>query len=254
MLGVTMAEYGQTSRMIKKRAVAMWETTQRLRKKYLRRIARGKPVPYRFCDYWLEYSFGWSATFNDIYSGFKAMCNDPPSGKPVYGIGKAESTHPNFAPQQTRNVFYRVKLTCKAKVTNPNIYLLNTLGLLNPAQIVWEKIKWSFVFDWLFDIGSYLTAWTDEFGLDVTDKCASYSALTTQQLVGIENPVGQCTARSLVAYRTTGFTLPLPNLDIVTNIGDNLKRAANALALTGQVLQTTYRPINWRRRKNEFFS
>lgn len=40
-----------------------------------------------------------------------------------------------------------------------DISTARSLGLLNPAEVVWELVPYSFVVDWFLPIGSYLSAW-----------------------------------------------------------------------------------------------
>jgi hypothetical protein len=94
------------------------------------------------------------------------------------------------------------------------------------------------VLDWLFDIGSCISAWTDHFGLKMEGSGTSTSSLTTLRWEATNDWEGVSSSVSLIAERTFGVALPLPNFDIGRNIGSNLKRAANAISLTTQLINT----------------
>lgn len=61
---------------------------------------------------------------------------------------------------------YGVGITGLVTVNNPNLLLLNKLGLLNPASIAWELVPYSFVLDWFANINTVLSQFTDFAGLN----------------------------------------------------------------------------------------
>lgn len=54
-------------------------------------------------------------------------------------------------------------------VTNPNLFAVEQLGLLNPASIAWELTPFSFVVDWFLPIGTYFASWSDYAGCTRTN-------------------------------------------------------------------------------------
>lgn len=62
----------------------------------------------------------------------------------------------------TMNISYVVKY----KIDNPLARSLQSFGLVNPAEIAWEVMPWSFVFDWIAPIGPYLHALSADTGLE----------------------------------------------------------------------------------------
>lgn len=76
------------------------------------------------------------------------------------------------------------KWNCHAKLhatvvcTNPNLHKAESLGITNPVALAYQLIPFSFIFDYIYDIGSYLSALDDMFGLKME------RAYTTQYHVG----------------------------------------------------------------------
>jgi hypothetical protein len=61
-------------------------------------------------------------------------------------------------------------------ISNPNLYLANKLGFVNPAVIAWELVPFSFVVDWFVPVGNFLSQWTDFVGLSLQNGYTTKSA------------------------------------------------------------------------------
>ena len=57
------------------------------------------------------------------------------------------------------------KLHATVSCTNPNLHKAESLGITNPVALAYQLIPFSFIFDYIYDIGSYLSAFDDMFGL-----------------------------------------------------------------------------------------
>lgn len=115
-------------------------------------------------DTWLSLKWGWLPLLNDIHEAMNAY-------------------DANRNPQRTYRT--RVRKTCKAllnindqgegsgqggpfyanahgsteyRVVYKELNVLDSLGLTNPAAVVWEKIPFSCVLDWFIPIGDYFAA------------------------------------------------------------------------------------------------
>lgn len=239
-LGNTFGEFKSSARMVRGRAEAIWSTFSSLNRQWKRRRRRSKSFRKRFkyfSDYWLEYSFGLAPLFGDLFAAFSVLCGDCPSLPSSFGIGfcEHEGTSGSGNPRHVFSYTYKVKAFATMKVTNPNTYLLANLGLLNPVGVLWELTKWSFVVDWIADVGSMIGSWSDNFGVDYINAGVSHKQFgTTTQTWNVL--LGSSKSTSLVAQRNLGLSMPLPNLAVLSNIGTSLKRAANAIALTLQLI------------------
>jgi hypothetical protein len=121
-------------------------------------------------------------------------------------------------------------------VDNPNVALLEMLGLLNPLSIAWELVPWSFVADWMFNISGYLDSWSAFAGLGLQEAYTTKGQTTNWTSVCIH---GSCSGQEGAVSRGLGVpSNPLPNFAILDNIGSSLTRAANSLSLAVQVIDS----------------
>lgn len=131
---------------------------------------------------WLWYSYGVKPLVTDIYNGMDVLTREHPAGTRVTASGSAD---------QKRNVgdWYRtsyqwrssVRISAIVRVSNPNLWLANQLGLINPVQWINEGIPFSFVIDWFSNLSQIISQMTDFVGLNIAEP------LTTSRHVVEEN-------------------------------------------------------------------
>mgnify|MGYP001033587387 CR=1 FL=1 len=238
-LGATIGEFKSSARMIESRANQLERLTHGLLRKWQRVRGRGRWRFKTFADYWLEYSFGWSPLLNDIWSAADRMTKQPKpirirtrSSIPV-SLNRRSGTE-----RYVGKYLYSVLMFGKVNITNPNVALAADLGLLNPAAVAWELVRWSFVADWLFDVSSCIGSFSDSFGREYFHTGVTETQFGSQTWTS-DNGIGSSTCIGLYNVRTVGpLPRPLPNLAILTNIGSSLRRAVNAIALTVQLVST----------------
>lgn len=130
----------------------------------LRKPPKGvRPAPSKsktFADNYLEFHFGWSPLLADIYSAAQVLEDGiPPQTVRGRGVGKdvvkIYGTFPNY--EQWEHTA-KCQLIADVVIDNPNLNLLERLGVANPIAVLWEVVPWSFVVDWFSNIGQFLTA------------------------------------------------------------------------------------------------
>lgn len=251
-LGTFLAEGREGLEMVARRATGCYRAYRDLRRGDLygalrnldllpdRKTARNQNALKRgiktASDLWLEYSFGWKPMFGDIYDGCKAITQPVPGG-PVSGSG-SESYYYNTYQEYGLREEWRGKGVCKVGadvfVSNPNLYLLQQMGVANPIEVAWELVPFSFVVDWVFDVGSCLGSITDLLGCDVQNAYHTSFLRATGTMWWY--PGYQSWGSIWGVRRNTGLPLILPNANIKANLGLSLNRAANAVSLLGQIL------------------
>jgi len=126
------------------------------------------------------------------------------------------------------------------KVDNPNLWLANTMGVLNPAQIAWQLVPGSFLFDWLIPIEQTLGMMTDLLGLEVQSSYSTY-AVKSVRTEGFSPGFyqGQTALFSRIdMVRAVGISLPSLRFRPLKVPG--MKRLANAGALAIQAFGPKY--------------
>lgn len=253
-LGVTAAEWRQSLDMVTNRALQCYQGYRDLRKGDFRGFLdtigvkakrkhknTTKNKVNQASSLWLEYSFGWAPLFGDMHNAIDSIGQPLPGGK-CHGSARMEYnfrevwTDPGWYVEESGMIATRQG--AYITLENPNLYLLQQLGLANPAVVAWELVPFSFVVDWVFDVGTALGGITDLLGLKVEHPYHTAHGKFSSKMVvdfpgwcqGTQSGTSSCTKR------TPGLLYPLPNLDVRANIGSSLKRAANAASLLGQIL------------------
>lgn len=152
--------------------------TRRYKPRRGQKRTRRLSAPQDVANTWLEYSFGWSPLLADIHDAVKVLGGKPPSTQ-VKTSGKSSFSLEDRlvdADWTKQSVYGTVvcKLQANVRVTSPNLLLLNELGLINPAFVLWDAVPFSFVVDWILPVGKFLRSWTDFVGVELTDKFQTY--------------------------------------------------------------------------------
>ena len=145
----------------------------------------------RFADDFLEWHFGWSPLIADIGNAVELLQGPVPFGR-FKARGRKVPIDSQFTGVNqvaTYKGFAQAECGCCFTVTNPNLYLANKLGFVNPAAIAWELVPFSFVVDWFVNVGDFLTQSSELYGLTISDP------YTTQLLV-----IAPCSARYRYTY------------------------------------------------------
>lgn len=194
-LGASLAEYRQAHAMITARAGQLWMAYKALRRFDFGRVAAILNVSKR--DYlrlkrerkllrgsknvgnnWLEFHFGWSPLVGDIHDGLKVIADHIPPWRiraaarfkgqdrpiPLKPSGFVDGTYYSDAVMEMR-----VRLGATIEIVNPNLWLANSLGLINPLSVAWELVPFSFVADWFFNVSTVISGLTDTAGLKIRD-------------------------------------------------------------------------------------
>lgn len=117
---------------------------------------------------WLMYSYGVKPLAQDIQNGMEVLTRELPA-KQFFGRGSGEwrqrSEHSSFVV--LRKAKSRCKVSAYVRVANPNLWLANQLGLVNPVQWAMEAVPFSFILDWFSNLSSVISQMTDFVGLEL---------------------------------------------------------------------------------------
>lgn len=122
--------------------------------------------PKRWASKWLEYQYGWRPLVNSVYGSFSALMhrriyayqriisrgydNSSDSGNSPFLI------HAGLQSHWTVDMKKRVLIKALYQTGESRAQALAGYTSLNPVSIAWELTPYSFVVDWLVDIGGYL--------------------------------------------------------------------------------------------------
>lgn len=244
-LGVTLASWKQSLAMIVQRCTAIAKFARKCEKKAARkqRVSRRQRrkrkaqglrtiLPVGSANLFLEGKFGWLPLITDVFQAIKAMTDDVPGGW-ISGhatvLAEAKAGAAFWPPSGALENFggywkYRVKQTCFVQVTNPNVWLANKLGVINPALVIWDLVPWSFVVGWFANFQQILGSMTDFAGLTVsnastTQKWETIYGWTARSLPGYDQILETGSIRKVKKTRELGLKLPsfqtrIPKVDM----------------------------------------
>lgn len=227
-LGMTLGSWRQSWAMVDKRLDTLYSMTKDAAFEARRRNRRGGLLKKESAaDVFLENQFGWVPLLQDIYASAKILCygEDPPGW--VKGSATDLVVLPDTSPDAYSKLYgrtgaLRYTLAASVAVSNPNLWILNKLGLVNPAQILWDRIPWSFVVGFFANVNQVLNSFTDTVGLSITDVNETRSwNLTDSNWMSNTYPVShpfyaEAQASANQRFKTRGLlgALPRPKLEV----------------------------------------
>lgn len=172
----------------------------------------------------------------------------PPRAVHGHGSEKIQylnNTHIDTPPDdvfETRRT--EAKLTCKistlVRVSDPNLWLANQLGFVNPVVIAWDLVPFSFVVDWFVNVNEFLNSYTDMWGLSFEMPCTSFSIRGTSSIYIVsKGPYGYTRKLSggcFEFYRSPGIGVG-PSLKVRNIRGISPTRGITAISLLIQKLR-----------------
>lgn len=208
---------------------------------YQLRARRPRKIHQDISSNWLELRYGWQPLLSDIHGGAEAMAEFLGT-KPFIQSYKAQLTR--VAPVAPNSLFTTIgsrtivkRVICRF---NEDLTVGARLGLLNPEQVLWEKVPYSFVADWIYPIGTWLDTWGTlsnipwkqfvQSTLDIKE-CYTVSSGSSYLIV----PDASYRYKSVDYTRVVGSSLdvPYPRRQPLSSIA-SWKHCADAVALCVQ--------------------
>lgn len=195
-LGVAFAERKATSRMLGDTARRLALAARDLQRGSFRDAARrlgirgdpGKPRGSNWTNHWLQLQYGWKPLLSDVYGSCDALSKREKSDWRVTAkASRRESTSKTYGPTNqgsTRNGDYSyacgvelrkgVFVRIDAIPDNDLKMSLSSLGVTNPLLVAWELVPYSFVVDWAFPVGNWLSSLDAMLGYTQAYTSTSY--------------------------------------------------------------------------------
>lgn len=209
---------------------------------------RGKPKGKTAAEKWLSVQYGWLPLMSDIYDTSKLLKNGFAKSGQLISVVRNISEDAHIAPPYGK--FTGGHFRASAKYTAKMWYRLsdswlnqaNQMGLVNPLEVAWALVPFSFVVDWLLPVGNYLEALTSRCGITFVDGYygvrieANHVKDTLKGVIGaytIEKSSCRVDHQAFSYKRSRMTSLPFPGL-YVKNPFSTL-HLANAIALLRQL-------------------
>jgi hypothetical protein len=255
--GVNLAEIEQSVRLISGSVSSLLKFTRKLKKFDFvgagRELGVGLPSSNRlrrtaesFGNNWLAYHFGWEPLVQDIGSAVTQLCKGSPPKRKIRAKGRSvrriyfRETGTSDPKYFDGDIEDRCLIQALVSAPNPNLFLLDSLGFINPLSVAWELVPFSFVADWFGNVGQVLDSYVDIWDVDVKHTFVTHFQTTnlterypyrTDGALPVAHPEPlQAVYRSIYLDRTTGG-VPAPTLQFKIPSQISPVRGATAIAL-----------------------
>lgn len=196
----------------------------------------GKTKSKSLSNNWLEFHFGWVPLVQDIGAAVNTLQQPIPPQEVKAGGGAHSFVTVNtgsFGSINNRVNNVGVRKGCHVSVTNPNLWLANQLGFVNPLTVAWELIPFSFVVDWFVNVGDFLASYTDFAGASVSAPWSTRFEVAFEDALWYHG----LTNRWLGVYLQRTASISGPTLRARPWNGVSPVRAATAVSLLVQQLR-----------------
>lgn len=199
-------------------------------------LPSGREVEKTLASGWLFWSYGVKPLASDIYNGLDVLQRPLNYEQPVRVTASTSNQKTEVIPPdpwQSGSSFKwtgNVQGACGAlvSVSNPNHYLLNKMGLANPAQWVLEAIPFSFVIDWFSNLSQVVGQWNEYLGYTFKHTWMSFKHKYERSGTYF-GPYGSSQSCTGYTFKRT-LSLPTPKL-VFAYERFSLQRGLNAISL-----------------------
>lgn len=191
----------------------------------------------RIANRWLEYQYGMRPLMSDIYGATDALATRIRTGFPQYVTIRRKNQGEYkeiFSPTShfRRSWVWDSTYQGKARyiIRDAALKQLAQCGITNPLLLVWELIPYSFVVDWAFPVGQFLSS------LDALNGTQDLRYLYVDRrhyLCTFGYRDGTATRERWTYDRVAANSIPLPSLGYKPS--SSLTAVLNGLALLTQI-------------------
>lgn len=206
---------------------------------------------------WLQMQYGWVPLLSEVRNAVHALgdMTDAPAGRRLVFKGRASSDDKTSEVNRIlfrketgsyeikgtieRNFAYSARCTWTAEANQADIPA--KLGLLNPAEVIWELVPLSFVVDWFLPIGDYLSAFSTVASWDskscvIGEKVVQLDGVFPTSRYPKDSQVSGFTANTqLVSVKR--YPVNRPPWSISLKFPTSVPQAVSAIALLAQKLR-----------------
>lgn len=253
-LGVTFASWRQSSEMIVKNSQVISSMAEDLSS-----IASRQKLTRRLANRHLEVVFGWQPLLADIHAAAMTVIQSADQlhfvrASHVKGYSRiSRSERPGWRSEtDAYGGTVRVTYASQVRIANPNRWLLERAGLMNPAAVAWDLVPWSFLVNMFSNTGSLVNSLTDFVGLSFEGMSETSTYVTAREstLRSTYPSVGAYTMSSQGRGKFRNLVAsPAPPRTLTLRVPEmNLGLAATAVALMVQQAVPMVRLISTLRR------
>lgn len=252
--GVGLVEIQKSIEMVNYRCVQLARAAMALKRGQFRKFTailgtpphpadkhRKKVFEKEISGLWLEYWMGWAPTVGDIFAALEVCTSTPPieTVKASSGFAKTYKGQTQAGDEIRKwdmEATIRVGLKVDLEMVNPNLALLNQLGLANPATVFYQTLPFSFMLEWFVNLGQLLNMYSDFLGFNLKDPETTWKygatglSTYTHRVWGNQSPIHRIGVDKAQTF-SRALTLEKPSLGFRRVNGLSVTRGATAIAL-----------------------
>lgn len=202
---------------------------------------------------YLEYTYGVAPLLSDISSSVSILTDTEFATRKIrasawdywsdYSPSQGSDANGYWTSRGFQSCRIKVGIFAQARVTNPNLFLAGSMGLIDPA-LPWKLVPFSFVVDWFVNVEQVISSMTGFLGVDLLHPCHHFfvegyaeGRKTTWYWEYYPPPLGRALSvnQSTAVRKTTELSrvigIPSPQLVIKPFSGFSLNRGLQAIAL-----------------------
>ena len=168
-LGMTLATYRESRDLIVNRYGVLTNRAGAWADKLGK--LRGRKLEKEIAGLHLEVIFGWTPLLEDIHAATTSVIQK--AVPPQHVTSRATlvdrvliSRDSNQLHEELSSyITYRESWSTTVRISNPNLWLAERAGLLNPAAVAWDAVPWSFVVNMFVNTGQLVNSLSDFAGL-----------------------------------------------------------------------------------------
>jgi len=243
--GADLAQARQSVNMISQDSIRVLKALNLLRRGNVLEAARMLGLSWKrgrygsLADLWLELQYGWKPLLNSIHDNASLLGKGGLlEGSTVKSSAQRSASYESSQKKGSDTISIKcvggVRTAYTSWVRQPGIVWADTLGLINPAEIAWELVPFSFVVDWFIPVGNVLQSLTATAGLELA---SGYTSSRYQVDFDVVREGGGKLHMALFSFSRTWHTdFQLPSLYGARN-PFSTAHALNAIALLRQMMQ-----------------
>lgn len=252
MFGTNVKRITDAYRALRRGDISGYSRAIPLRERHKQSLLRRGPMDIRSSapSIWLESQYGWLPLLGDIHTGITNFHSRVESGYRIraVGTGRQVEVRPRYLygdtgivrTYETQYTRHRVKYIIDYEVDHSRLANMQSWGITNPLLLAWELLPYSFVVDWFYPVGDWLSQVGYQLGLYFSRGMRSGITNRTYSRVYKPVPIAPPTVRTVngsdivddtLWRREVLYTFPNPGKPVVDRDGLRGKRIANALAL-----------------------
>lgn len=257
--GETLGESKSTAKMLISAAMSLTRAALAARKgrwglvaRHLgvRRIREASFASKSTANKWLAYQYGWAPLMSDIYDSYNFLKQGFEKKPHILKCVRSIRENAEFSvgsdaywKNKRSSATARYQACMWYRLSDDWIAQAHQIGMINPAEVAWALVPFSFVFDWLMPVGDYLEALSARATMTFVDGYYGVSVETTHTNSGMHRSsagysiIGlgtQAVTRQTYGYRRTKMSsMPWPGLYIKSPFSTT--HLVSALALIRQL-------------------